>query len=34
MSRRTLLEIGLIQRLALAAGLSAMLWFVILLVTR
>ena len=34
MSRRTLLEIGLLQRLALAVGISAGLWFAILIVTR
>lgn len=34
MSRRTLLELGLVQRLVFAVGLSALLWFTILLVTR
>lgn len=34
MSRRTLLESGLVQRLVLALGLSAFLWIGILVVAR
>lgn len=33
-SRRTLLESGLVQRLAIAIGLSVTLWIGILIVTR